>query len=96
MLMTNGYIADGAPNRRSLLHDDDPSDSSVATALTAPPPPSVDCGWGNHNGCSFIERGAGWYRKHFVIPADWKGQVVSVRFEGVFRTAMACKFLTHP
>ena len=28
-----------------------------------------------------------WYRKHFNIPADWKGQSVWVEFQGVFRAS---------
>jgi hypothetical protein len=28
---------------------------------------------------------AGFYRKHFALPAEWKGNAVWIRFEGVFR-----------
>lgn len=31
--------------------------------------------------------GYGWYRKDFVVPADWNGKRVSVEFEGAFRDA---------
>eukprot|EP00659_Diplonema_papillatum_P014039 gene14039-21472_t len=34
----------------------------------------------NHHG--FLPRGTGWYRKHFAIPSDWKGQTVYLEFEG--------------
>src|ERR1041385_2377812 len=27
----------------------------------------------------FLPAGFGWYRKHFVTPADWKGKVVTVQ-----------------
>jgi len=27
----------------------------------------------------FLPRGEGWYRKHFTLPADWKGSSVWVR-----------------
>ena len=27
---------------------------------------------------------AGWYRKHFNVPAEWKGSSVWVYFEGIF------------
>jgi hypothetical protein len=39
-------------------------------------------------GRSYLARHSGWYRKHFNIPAEWKGQHLSVVFEGVFRFAM--------
>jgi hypothetical protein len=95
MLMANGYSSDAGPNRRRDLRAADsvedehsgstaPSVDSSAASIGSP-----ECGWGNHNGCSYIPRGSGIYRKHFTIPADWKGHVVSVRFEGVFRTATA-------
>ena len=29
-----------------------------------------------------------WYRKHFNIPSDWKGQSIWVYFEGVFRASV--------
>ena len=101
MLMANGYSADAAPNRRrSLAASTLSEDAERASEHSSPVVPTLDsaaaaqtaspqCGWGNHNGCSYIPRGSGWYRKHFTIPADWKGHVVSVRFEGVFRTATA-------
>jgi beta-galactosidase len=31
--------------------------------------------------------GYGWYRKHFQVPASWKGQRLSLDFEGVFQHA---------
>ena len=31
--------------------------------------------------------GYGWYRKHLIIPAEWKSKRVSVEFEGAFREA---------
>ena len=40
------------------------------------------------NGCSghsYIPRDVSWYRKHFTLPADWKGGLVSLYFAGVFR-----------
>eukprot|EP00051_Salpingoeca_urceolata_P012435 m.154057 g.154057 ORF g.154057 m.154057 type:complete len:1133 (+) comp17490_c0_seq1:41-3439(+) len=40
------------------------------------------------SGHSYIPRDNGWYRKRFVMPMDWKGSVVSVHFEGIFRYAM--------
>ena len=36
-------------------------------------------------GQSYLPRHLGFYRKHFSLPADWKGNAVWVRFEGVFR-----------
>ena len=32
----------------------------------------------------FLPRGEGWYRKHFNLPQDWKGDAVWVYIEGVF------------
>ena len=26
----------------------------------------------------------GWYRKHFSVPTEWKGQSISIYFEGIF------------
>ena len=37
---------------------------------------------GNDGG--YFPAGIGWYRKSFVVPADWKGKCVSVSFEGVY------------
>eukprot|EP01059_Diplonema_ambulator_P008605 TRINITY_DN1826_c0_g1_i3.p1 TRINITY_DN1826_c0_g1~~TRINITY_DN1826_c0_g1_i3.p1 ORF type:complete len:932 (+),score=309.95 TRINITY_DN1826_c0_g1_i3:251-2797(+) len=34
---------------------------------------------------AFIPRSNGWYRKHFNIPAGWKGRSIWVYFEGVFQ-----------
>ena len=36
----------------------------------------------SHHG--FITRGVGWYRKHFVLPNDWKGSSVWVYIEQSF------------
>jgi len=38
---------------------------------------------------AFLPRNQGWYRKHFVLPADWKGSAVWVYFEGVFHVTTA-------
>jgi beta-galactosidase/beta-glucuronidase len=32
-----------------------------------------------------LPRGEGWYRKHFTLPAEWKGQSVWLYFEGVWQ-----------
>mgnify|MGYP002403518731 CR=1 FL=1 len=40
------------------------------------------------SGRSYLPRDSGWYRKHFVLPTDWKGTHISVLFEGIFRYAM--------
>ena len=37
------------------------------------------------SGKSFIPRHVLWYRKHFMIPADWKRDVFWLDFEGAFR-----------
>lgn len=31
--------------------------------------------------------GYGWYRKHFVLPAQWEGRRVNLEFDGVFQVA---------
>ena len=36
-------------------------------------------------GQSYLPRYQGFYRKHFHLPTEWKGTVVSILFEGVFR-----------
>ena len=38
-------------------------------------------------GGGFFPGGIGWYRKTFHAPAEWKGQRVSVEFDGVYRDA---------
>ncbi len=32
--------------------------------------------------------GIGWYRKHFMAPAEWAGKRVSVEFDGIYRDAI--------
>jgi beta-galactosidase len=32
----------------------------------------------------FLPGGIGWYRKHFTVPAEWKGKKVSIQFDGVY------------
>ena len=32
----------------------------------------------------FLPRASGWYRKHFKLPAEWKGSTVYVYIEGSF------------
>ena len=49
---------------------------------------SLDLCPGGCSGRSYIARQAGWYRKHFVLPADWTGSHVSVVFEGAFHFSM--------
>ena len=39
------------------------------------------------SGGGFFPAGAGWYRKTFSAPAEWKGKRVSVEFDGVYRDA---------
>jgi beta-galactosidase len=39
------------------------------------------------SGGGFFPNGTGWYRKTFRAPADWKGQRVSIEFDGVYRNA---------
>jgi hypothetical protein len=38
----------------------------------------------NSNKQAFLARGKGWYRKHFAVPTEWKGDAVWIYFEGVF------------
>lgn len=38
-------------------------------------------------GQSYLPRYLGFYRKHFTLPSDWKGKVIWIYFEGVFRSA---------
>ncbi len=51
-------------------------------------------------GGGFFPGGVGWYRKAFHAPADWKGKLVSVEFDGVYRDATVYlnghKLGTHP
>ena len=35
-----------------------------------------------------LQRSVSWYRKHFVLPAEWRGSSVVLHFEGVFHFAM--------
>jgi beta-galactosidase len=35
----------------------------------------------------FATGGTGWYRKHFVVPAEQKGQRIIIRFDGVYSNA---------
>ena len=37
------------------------------------------------SGRSYIPRDVSWYRKHFALPAEWQGDIVSLYFEGIFR-----------
>ena len=39
------------------------------------------------SGGGFFPAGAGWYRKTFSAPAEWKGKRVSIEFDGVYRDA---------
>ena len=34
---------------------------------------------------AYLLRNVTWYRKHFTIPTDWKGNIIWVYFEGIFR-----------
>ncbi|MBQ6073767.1 MAG: DUF4982 domain-containing protein [Bacteroidales bacterium] len=36
-------------------------------------------------GWKWPQSSVGWYRKHFTVPAEAKGQPVSLRFDGIFR-----------
>ena len=36
-------------------------------------------------GQSYLPRYLGFYRKHFALPSEWKGNAIWIRFEGVFR-----------
>ena len=38
-------------------------------------------------GGGFFPGGVGWYRKTFTAPADWKGKLVTIEFDGVYRNA---------
>ena len=42
----------------------------------------------NYRGRGYLAGNITWYRKHFNIPSDWKGQSIWVYFEGVFRASM--------
>jgi beta-galactosidase len=52
------------------------------------------------SGGGFFPAGAGWYRKTFTAPREWKGKRVSVEFDGVYRDATVylngSKLGTHP
>ena len=51
-------------------------------------------------GGGYFPGGIGWYRKTFHAPASWKGQCVSIEFDGVYRDATVYlnghKLGTHP
>ena len=51
-------------------------------------------------GGGFFPNGVGWYRKTFHAPANWKGKLVSVEFDGVYRDATVYlnghRLGTHP
>ena len=51
-------------------------------------------------GEGFFPAGAGWYRKTFSAPADWKARRVNVEFDGVYENATVYlnghKLGTHP
>ncbi len=53
-----------------------PHDWSIEGTIAADNP------MGNDGG--YFPTGIGWYRKIFEVPADWKGQVVSIEFGGVY------------
>ena len=36
---------------------------------------------------AFLPAGMGWYRKNFVVPADWATKMVSIEFDGVFKNS---------
>jgi beta-galactosidase len=36
-------------------------------------------------GGGFFPAGVGWYRRTFQAPSDWKGQRISVEFDGIYR-----------
>ena len=44
---------------------------------------------GTNNGQGSIPKNVSWYRKHFVLPVDWKGSHVEVYIEGAFSLAFA-------
>ena len=52
------------------------------------------------SGGGFFPNGTGWYRKTFSAPAEWKGKIVRVEFDGVYRDATGYlnghKLGTHP
>ena len=33
---------------------------------------------------AYIPRGIGWYRKHFLVPSEWKGDAIWIYIEGAF------------
>jgi beta-galactosidase/beta-glucuronidase len=39
------------------------------------------------SGHSYLPRNTSWYRKHFVLPADWQDSTIWIYFEGAFRYA---------
>jgi beta-galactosidase len=56
-----------------------PHDWSVEGAVD-PDNPSKGAG-------GYFQVGIGWYRKTFLVPADWKDKLVSIYFEGVYMNA---------
>ena len=36
---------------------------------------------------AFLPAGKGWYRKTFIVPADWANKTVSIEFDGVFKNS---------
>ena len=38
-------------------------------------------------GQAYLPKNVTWYRKHFNLPADWKGQIIWIYFEGIFRSS---------
>ncbi len=42
---------------------------------------------GGKGSMGFMQGGLGWYRKHFTVPAAWKGRRVSLEFDGVYHRA---------
>lgn len=47
----------------------------------------TDAGESSAGGGGFFPTGTGWYRHTLRAPAEWRGKLVSVRFEGVYRNA---------
>ena len=42
---------------------------------------------GTVRGQAYLPKNITWYRKHFNLPAEWKGRIIWVYFEGVFRSS---------
>lgn len=38
-------------------------------------------------GWKFPENSIGWYRKQFIVPNEWKGQHIYIKFEGIYRNS---------